>query len=80
MLQTFEKQTAQTTTVDKNKPDNVLLTLVSWLFLIGSLIFQIDAIVELTEGFSLHVALHLSASLLFTVGSILFVIHDAQQN
>ncbi|MEB3357064.1 MAG: hypothetical protein VKK04_10075 [Synechococcales bacterium] len=45
----------------------------------GSLIFQADALLELTEGFSIHVVLHLSASLLFTVGSILFVIHDTHQ-
>jgi hypothetical protein len=56
-----------------------LMALVSWLFLVGSLIFQLDAILELTEGFSLHVVFHLSASLLFTIGSILFVLHDAKQ-
>ncbi|MFM7425843.1 MAG: hypothetical protein ACKO7W_12780 [Elainella sp.] len=58
------------------------MTFVSWLFLIGSLIFQLDALLELTEswsqGLNLHVLFHLSASLLFTVGSLLFVIQDQQ--
>lgn len=53
-------------------------SLVSWMFLIGSLIFQIDAILELEEGFSIHVLLHLSASLLFVIGSIFFLL-DARQ-
>ncbi len=79
MLQTLEKQTTQTTATEKVERGIDLISFVSWLFLIGSLIFQIDAILELTEGISLHVVLHLSASLLFTIGSILFVVHDAQQ-
>lgn len=47
--------------------------LVSWLFLIGSLMFLFDAILELTESISIHGVIHLSASILFTVGSILFI-------
>jgi hypothetical protein len=74
-LQILEKYTTQKTATQKAD----LMSLVSWLFLIGSLIFQLDAILELTEGISLHVAFHLSASLLFTLGSILFVVHDARQ-
>ena len=77
----------------KQKPENELLiyqekvnrkekldrtSIVSWMFLIGSLIFQMDAIIELEEGFSIHVLLHLSASLLFVVGSIFFML-DARQ-
>jgi hypothetical protein len=74
-------------TLDKNIPGNNLTestekviasdrdssVLVSWLFLIGSLIFLGDGILELTEGISIHALLHLSASLLFTVGSVLFI-------
>jgi hypothetical protein len=78
-LQILEKYTAQKTVPQKAKLRIDLMSLVSWLFLIGSLIFQLDAILELTEGISLHVAFHLSASLLFTIGSILFVLHDAKQ-
>lgn len=78
MLQTVEKQSSQAMPA-QGKSSNILLTLVSWLFLIGSLIFQVDAILELTEGISTHVILHLLASFLFTIGSILFVVHDARQ-
>lgn len=73
--------------LDKNIPDNNLTestktvmasdrdpsVLVSWLFLVGSLIFLFDGFLELTEDFSLHALLHLSASFLFTIGSILFI-------
>lgn len=48
-------------------------SLVSWLFLIGSLMFLFDGIVELTEGISIHGVIHLSASILFTIGSVLFI-------
>ena len=79
LLNLSEQPTGQISTIETDKSDSNLMTLVSWLFLIGSLIFQMDAIVELTEGMSLHVAFHLSASLLFTIGSVLFVLQDAQQ-
>lgn len=48
----------------------------SWLFFIGSSIFLIDGFLELTEGVSIHVLLHLSASVLFTIGSALFIPQD----
>ncbi|MDJ0594405.1 MAG: hypothetical protein QNJ72_31260 [Pleurocapsa sp. MO_226.B13] len=47
--------------------------LVSWLFLIGSLMFLFDGFLELTEGISIHVVIHLVASILFTIGSVLFI-------
>jgi thiosulfate reductase cytochrome b subunit len=78
-LQILEKNTMQQMVSEKAKQRIDLMALASWLFLIGSLIFQLDAILELTEGISLHVAFHLSASLLFTAGSILFVMHDGKQ-
>jgi hypothetical protein len=49
-------------------------SLVSWLFLIGSLIFMADGILELTEGISVHAIFHNTASLLFTIGSIFFLL------
>ncbi len=76
-LQILEKNTMRT--APETAEQRIIMSLASWLFLIGSLIFQLDAILELTEGISLHVAFHLSASLLFTLGSILFVVHDAKQ-
>jgi hypothetical protein len=79
MQQISEKQLPQATRVEQRETGNVLFTLVSWLFLIGSLIFQVDAVLEVTESVSMHAVLHLLASCLFTVGSVLFVIHDARQ-
>ena len=48
-------------------------SLVSWLFLIGSLMFLVDGLIELNEGISIHVLLHLPASIMFVVGSVLFM-------
>jgi hypothetical protein len=47
--------------------------LVSWLFLIGSLIFTLDSILEILRGITFSAILHVSASVLFTVGSVLFI-------
>jgi hypothetical protein len=47
--------------------------LVSWLFLIGSLIFTLDSILEILRGISFSAILHISASVLFTIGSVLFI-------
>ncbi|MEM9536707.1 MAG: hypothetical protein AAF268_12545 [Cyanobacteria bacterium P01_A01_bin.3] len=47
--------------------------LVSWLFLVGSLLFVLDGVLENLQGVSLSSVLHISASLLFTVGSLLFM-------
>ena len=55
------------------KLDNDRTSLVSWLFLVGSLIFLADGFLELSEGISIHALLHLTASVLFTVGSALFI-------
>ena len=51
-------------------------SLVSWLFLVGSLIFLADGFLEISEGISIHALLHLTASVLFTVGSALFIPHE----
>ena len=47
--------------------------LISWLFLIGSLMFLFDGFIELSEGFSIHVLLHITASAVFTIASALFI-------
>lgn len=52
---------------------------VSWLFLIGFLMFVLDAILENTRGVSFSSLLHLLASVLFTIGSVLFIPTDSQQ-
>ncbi len=53
--------------------------LASWLFLIGSLLFLLDAILENIKGVSFSSVLHLSASILFTIGSVLFIPSNSQQ-
>ncbi|MEM9509688.1 MAG: hypothetical protein AAGA16_18745 [Cyanobacteria bacterium P01_E01_bin.35] len=60
------------TSIPDEKENIDRTTLVSWLFLIGSLIFLFDGFVELTEDISLHAIFHNLASLLFTIGSIFF--------
>ncbi|VEP14575.1 conserved hypothetical protein [Hyella patelloides LEGE 07179] len=75
-----EKLTAITTAENDNLTKNTALldrdSLVSWLFLIGSLMFLFDGLIELTEGISIHVFLHLPASVVFVVGSYLFMPTD----
>jgi hypothetical protein len=56
------------------KPNIDRTWLASWLFLIGSSIFILDGILELTEGISIHAIFHNSASWLFTIGSIFFLL------
>ena len=55
------------------KENNIREYLVSWLFLIGSLMFLFDGFLELIEGISIHVVIHIFASILFTIGSVLFI-------
>ena len=52
--------------------------LVSVLFLMGSLIFLLDAVLENLRGISFSSMLHLSASALFTIGSVLFIPSNSQ--
>ncbi len=49
---------------------------VSWLFLIGSLMFVVDGVLENLQGVSFSSVLHLTASILFTIGSVLFIPSD----
>jgi hypothetical protein len=55
-------------------------SLVSLLFLIGSLIFTLDAILENLKGVSFSSLLHISASVLFTIGSFLFLPNERSKN
>ena len=55
-------------------------SIVSWLFLIGSLMFLFDGFLELTEGISIHVVLHIVSSFLFTIGSVLFIPTDKNKS
>ncbi len=60
-----------TTKTTEENNDNTFL--ISWLFLIGSLMFLLDGFIEFSEGLSIHVLLHIGASVLFTIGSIIFI-------
>ena len=51
---------------------------VSRLFLLGSVMFLLDAILENLKRISFSSLLHISASILFTIGSILFIPNDSQ--
>ena len=73
----FVPETRNNTNKTETKINSAAL--VSWLFLIGSLLFVLDSGLEIIEGLSLHSIIHLSASLLFTIGSILFLPRNQQQ-
>lgn len=49
------------------------MLIASWLFLIGSGLFMIDALSEVAAQFSAMSLLHLSEGVLFVVGSIFFM-------
>ncbi|MEO1295569.1 MAG: hypothetical protein AAFW75_07165 [Cyanobacteria bacterium J06636_16] len=49
------------------------LLIASWLFLIGSGLFMVDAISEITDHFSIMSFMHLSEGALFLTGSIFFM-------
>ncbi len=73
----FVPETQKNTNQAETKINSV--GLVSWLFLIGSLLFVLDSALEIIESISLHSMIHLSASLLFTIGSILFLPRNQKQ-
>ena len=60
-------------TQDANYKNGNREYLVSWLFLIGSLMFLLDSFLEVIEGISIHVVIHIVSSILFTIGSLLFI-------
>ncbi|MEM7591659.1 MAG: hypothetical protein AAF383_09105 [Cyanobacteria bacterium P01_A01_bin.83] len=65
-LNTIAPESESTTSLDRE-------AFVSWLFLVGSLMFLVDGFIELREGISVHALIHLVASILFVVGSVLFI-------
>jgi hypothetical protein len=87
MLHNSTKETSDALTAslrERNSDENNKNTLsreslVSWLFLIGSLIFTLDAVLENLKGVSFSSLLHISASVLFTIGSILFLPNEQKK-
>ena len=49
------------------------LLVASWLFLIGSALFMVDAVSEVTDQASIMSFMHLSEGVLFLTGSIFFM-------
>jgi hypothetical protein len=49
------------------------IAIASWLFLVGSSLFLVDAFSEIADRFSFLSLLHLSEGLLFFVGSLLLM-------
>ena len=54
-------------------PMDKRIFIASWLFLIGSMLFTVDAITEIADSLSLMSSLHLSESILFLAGSLFFM-------
>ncbi|WP_152532321.1 hypothetical protein [Leptolyngbya sp. Heron Island J] len=75
---TPDPQTIESTATHNGRKQISREAVVSWLFLIGSLMFVLDAVLENTRGVSFSSLLHLLASILFTIGSILFIPNDSQ--
>jgi hypothetical protein len=80
---TCEQKQKLINSIDRNQDSETQSTsgfdrelLVSWLFLIGSLIFTLDAVMEISKGITFSAVLHVSASILFTIGSVLFMPSD----
>lgn len=55
------------------------ILIASWLFLIGSGLFMMDAISEIANHLSLMALMHVSEGALFLVGSIFFMPESAQK-
>jgi hypothetical protein len=49
------------------------ILIASWLFLIGSSLFLLDAVSEIVNHFSPMALMHLSEGIMFLVGSIFFM-------
>lgn len=56
------------------------LLIASWMFLIGSSLFMIEAVSEIISHFSMMSLLHLSEGVLFLVGSIFFMPKSAKNS
>ena len=57
------------------------ILIANWLFLVGSAVFTLDAVLAMAESLSIHSIFQMSACLAFSLGCILFL-QDAyrQQN
>jgi hypothetical protein len=55
------------------------IAIASWLFLIGSSLFLVDAFYEISDRFSLLSLLHLSEGILFFIGSLLLMPESSKQ-
>jgi len=70
----------KSTAIIANHPKLDRTSVASWLFLIGSLMFVFDASLEILRGVTLSAVLHFSASIIFTIGSILFMPNEVNPN
>ncbi|MCU0568604.1 MAG: hypothetical protein MUF49_18655 [Oculatellaceae cyanobacterium Prado106] len=52
----------------------------SWMFLIGSSLFMVDALMEIATHFSPLSLLHLSEGILFLVGSLFFMPESSRES
>ncbi len=59
-----------------SNPSKRRAVIAGWLFLLGSLIFVVNSTITLTQTPSLEVGSQLVASLMFAVGSALFIPHE----
>lgn len=72
-LSCYQNRHFETTKIIQSENNQSQESFVSWLFLVGSLMFVLDAVLENLKGVSFSSILHISASILFTIGSILFI-------
>lgn len=56
-----------------------LYSIGNWLFLLGSIVFTGDAVSEVLTDVSLRAIEHLSASILFTTGCVIFLLEPSQK-
>ncbi|HEY9644843.1 MAG TPA: hypothetical protein V6C88_00660 [Chroococcidiopsis sp.] len=59
-----------------SNPSKRRAVVAGWLFLLGSLIFVVNSAITLTQAPSLEVGSQLVASVMFAVGSALFIPHE----
>lgn len=52
----------------------------NWLFLMGSTVFTLDAVIEIGKSLSIHSVFSILASLAFTIGCILFLEDACRQD
>lgn len=72
-----QTQFSEATRSRKSEVNSIREVFVSWLFLLGSLMFVLDGVLENLRGISFSSLLHISASILFTIGSVFFIPNDS---